>query len=233
MTGRLNGIRYFLTYSQLNDELIDADAVADALFLLNPSWLEVCREFHQDDGIHYHAVIVFRTRRQQQVATYFNILPSGDRPGGYHPNVKPIKNANKDLYYRRHYIRKEDKAAHDTSHKDGECDYTGIPTVRGDAPPYSDIDTAERDDWGAIIEESADRSEFLERVRKSYPKDFVLKHDAILGYAASYYAQPQDYIPDYPRESYTVPPAMDAWIDEVLGEVIFVPARSREPPFVN
>lgn len=224
MSARLNGLRYFLTYAQVNDPNINCDAVADALFALQPTFVEVCQEQHQDDGIHYHAVICFKQRRQQAVATYFNIL-------GYHPNVKPIKNGGKDLYYRRHYLRKEDKGAHDTSHKDEPCDYTGEPTSRGEVPPYSTVDQAGGDDWGTIVEQSGCRDEFLNRIKSAFPKDFVLKYDAIEHYAQRFYSAPAQYIPQYPAASFSVPPVVDEWVTECFSEVsFFIPARSHVPP---
>lgn len=225
MSARLNGLRYFLTYAQVNDPDQSVDTFADALFALSPVWVEVCREYHQDDGIHYHAVIVFKQRRQQPVATYFNVL-------GYHPNIRAIKNGGKDLYYRRHYLRKEEKDKHDTSHKDEPCDYTGVPTARGDVPPYSTVDQAGSDDWGSIVEQSACRDEFISRIRSAYPKDFVLKYDAIEHYAQRFYNAPTQYVPQYPRETFSVPSVVDEWVTECWSEVSY-PARSHVPPFFN
>lgn len=208
---RLNGLRYFLTYAQVNDANFNCDTFADALQLLQPSWLEIVQEHHQDDGIHYHAVIVFSSRRQQTMA-YFDV-------GGYHPNIRSIKNGGRDLYYRRHYLRKGDLPAHDTAHKDHDCEYTTEVTARGAVPPYSTVDTAERDDWGSIVEQSVNRHEFLERIKQSYPKDFVLKNDNIEAFASKYYSQPEEYVPKYPRETYTVPAVVDEWVAECFSEV--------------
>lgn len=212
---RLNGLRYFLTFAQVNDADINADAIADALYTLGPTWLEAAQEDHQDGGTHYHVVIVFATRRQQTLETYFNVL-------GRHPNVKPIRNGGKDLYYRRHYIRKEDKGTHDTSHRDGPCDYEGIPVCRGDIPPYdTEAATARSDDWGSIVEQSGSRDEFLDRVRSAFPKDFVLKYDAIEHYAQRFYSAPAQFVPKYAREEFTVPPEMDEWVTGVFSEVSY------------
>lgn len=214
MTARLNGLRYFLTYAQVNDANLNCDTFADALFSLDPVplFVEVCQEYHQDDGIHYHAVVVFRNRVQKPIATFFNV-------SGYHPNVRPIKNGGADLYYRRHYLRKEEKGPHDTKHRDEPCDYTGVPTERGDPPPYSTVDTAGCDDWGTIVEQSGSRQEFLDRIRSKYPKDFVLKYDAIEHYAQRFYSAPTQFVPKYPRETFTVPAVMDEWVTGVFSEV--------------
>jgi len=214
MAGRLNGIRYFLTYSQVNDENLDLDHLADALLLTGPHWLEAAEEHHQDGGRHFHVVIVYKTRRQQAVSTYFNVA-------GFHPNIKAIRNGGKDLYHRRHYIRKEEKGTHDPSHKDEDCDYAGIPTVRGDVPPYSSTDAPERDDWGAIVEQSGSRAEFLDRVRSAFPKDFVLKYDAIEHYAQRFYNTPSEFVPKYTRDSFTVPAELDEWVANTFAEVCF------------
>lgn len=220
---RLDGVRYFLTYAQVNNDTFTAESFATALFQLSPApaWLEVAAEKHQDDGLHYHAVVVFRERIQKPL-TWFDV-------DGYHPNIRAIRNGGRDLYHRRHYIRKEEKGKHDVSHRDEPCDYTGVPAARGAVPDYTNTEAPERDDWGTIVEESVDRADFLQRVKSSFPKDFVLKHDQIIGYATRYFAQPAPYQPPWPRESYTVPPCVDAWIAEIFSEVgmLAFDARSR------
>jgi len=223
---RLNGQRWFLTYAQVNDELFDADILADALFLLSPEWLEVAHEQHQDGGSHYHVVIVFASRRQKPMS-WFDVL-------GHHPNIKSIKNGGRDLFYRRHYIRKGEKGTHDTSHKDEPCDYDAITYFRGTPPPYSSTDAAERLSYGDILDTANSAKHFLQLVRQHRPSDFVLKNDAIEGFAVKYFANPQEYTPLYPADSYIVPAPVDAWVAEVFGEVCFflIPARSPVPPFM-
>lgn len=215
---RLNGLRYFLTYAQSNDEQFTAVRLADILFALEPDFVEVAREFHQDDGIHFHAVICFPTRRQQSMA-YFDVTIGGVTR---HPNIRPIRNAGKDLYYRRHYLRKEDKDKHDTSHKDAPCDYTGEPEFRGTRPPYSTAETGERYTWGDALESCSTRAEFMLAIRTNFPKDYILRQDALQSFAASHYTNPQAPVPTRNRADFVVPPEMDAWVEEVLGQVRLV-----------
>lgn len=213
---RLNGLRYFLTYAQCNDASITVSGVADQLYLLNPDFVEVAQEHHADAGIHYHAVICFPKRKQNGM-DYFDLRFGGvDR----HPNIKPIRNAGKDLYHRRHYIRKEEKDPHDTTHRDGPCEYTGEPEVRGFPPAYSTTDSSERYTWGTLLETCNTRAEFLQNARTYFPKDYILRQDALQSFAAGEYSNPQkDGHKARNREDFVVPPAMDAWVEEVLGQV--------------
>lgn len=213
---RLNGLRFFLTYAQCNDLAITSSILADQLFLLAPDFVEVAQEHHADDGIHYHAVICFAKRKQNGM-DYFDVVINGV---SRHPNIRPIRNAGKDLFYRRHYIRKEEKAPHDTTHRDGPCDYTGEPESRGHPPAYSATQEAERYTWGTLIETCSTRADFMQQCRTYFPKDYVLRNDALQSFAASEYSNPQKdgYVPRR-REEFVVPPEMDAWVEEVLGQV--------------
>lgn len=213
---RLNGLRFFLTYAQCNDANITRAGVADSLYLLQPDFVEVAEEHHADDGIHYHAVICF-SKRKQNGMDYFDLTFGGIVR---HPNIRPIRNAGKDLFYRRHYIRKEEKEPHDTAHRDGPCCYTGEPESRGYPPAYSSTQEAERYTWGTLIETCNTRAEFMQQCRTYFPKDYVLRNDALQSFAASEYSNPQKdgYVPRK-REEFVVPPEMDAWVEEVLGKV--------------
>jgi len=211
---RLNGQRFFLTYSQAAD--ISIDDVADHLAALaNFDFLEIVQENHHDAGIHYHVVLCFEPRIQLPFSV-FDV-------GGHHPNFVSIKNATVDLYNRRHYIRKGAQRAKEDehppkSHKNKPCDYIIEPDTRGEVPEY--VEQTGRLNWGGILEaKSAD--EFLGLVRQFQPKDWVLRNDAITKYAAQYYKPADKPEKVYPVESWNVPPALDDWVQEVFSDVSF------------
>jgi len=224
MPGRFNGQRFFLTYSQAAD--IGIDELADYLHALADNWLEIVQEDHVLEGIHYHVVLCFAARFQGP-------LDSFDY-GGKHPHWDPIKNATTQLNNFRHYIRKGARPKEDEhpikDHKTKACDYIIDPDTRGEVPVYAP--ETGRLNWGGILDAATDKVSFLQLVRHSQPKDWVLRHDAILKFAETQYPDAQEPEHLYPAESWNVPPELDAWVNEVFSEVCFIPARSHVPPLV-
>jgi len=204
---RLNAQRFFLTYSQAD---LSIDDLADFLFNTHhPSWLEVANEQHADGGQHFHVVIVFPARFQGQMGCFdFE---------DHHPNIQTIKHGKRDIFRVRHYIRKEEKAAHSPEHNAAPCDYTGEPLTRGDVPPYSA--TTECLDYGAILDRATDSADFLKLVRQHRPADFVLRNDAIEQFASHHFNAPSVYVPKYAADSFVVPAAVDEWMEQVFSEV--------------
>ena len=223
---RTNGQRFFLTYAQAND--IDIDELADFIAAIASCWLEIVQENHQDNGIHYHAVVCF-DERLQRTLDVFDF-------GGSHPNILPIKNATVDLINRRHYIRKgaerrEEDCHTVKSHRTKPCDYGIEPDTRGTVPPYTDA--TGRLNWGGILELAKTEEEFLTLVRVNQPKDWVLRNDAIIKYGATHFKAPIAAQKVYAPDSFIIPPEMDQWQKEVFAEVCFIPARSHVPPSFN
>lgn len=208
---RTNGQRYFLTYSQATN--VDIDDLANFIADLAPCWLEIVQEHHQDDGIHYHVVVVFDERFQRPL----NVFDFD----GHHPNIVAIKNATVDLINRRHYIRKGIRSKEEEhtikDHKSKECDYIIDPDTRGAVPPY--VTTTGRLDWGAILREATDKETFLKLVRINQPKEWVLRNDQIVKYADQSFKKTAVPEKVYPVESFIVPPELDQWVKEVFSEV--------------
>lgn len=208
---RFNAQRYFLTYSQAND--VGIDELADFISSLAPCWLEIVQEQHQDDGIHYHVVVVFDNRFRQNLDAFdFQ---------GHHPNFLVIKNGTVDLTNRRHYIRKGARPKEDEhtvkSHKQKACDYIIEPDTRGNVPPYAA--EAGRLDWGRILDSATNKEEFLDLVRFNQPQEWVLRHDAIVKFAETQYKPAKEPEPVYPAESWHIPAVLDEWVQEVFTEV--------------
>jgi len=209
---RTNGQRFFLTYSQA--AAVTIDEVADHVFNLAPCWLEIVQELHQDDGIHYHVVVEFAARFQHPL-DIFDV-------DGLHPNICSIKNATVDLANRRHYIRKgAERAKEDEhtikTHKTKACDYIIDPDTRGDVPEY--VATSGRLNWGGILDAAGSADEFKQLVRINQPKEWVLRFDQIIKFAAVNYAKAVEPEKVYPAESWSIPPAMDDWVKEVFSDV--------------
>lgn len=209
---RTAGQRYFLTYSQA--AAVSIDDIADHIANLAPCWLEIVQENHQEDGIHYHAVVVFESRFQQPL-TIFDC-------DGHHPNIIVIKNGTVDLCNYRHYIRKgPDRAKEDEhtvkSHKVKPCDYIVEPDTRGAVPLYTD--TTGRLDWGGILSQAQSEEEFLALCQSNQPKEWVLRNASIRAYGAQHYKKERAPEKVYDRESWVIPTALDDWVKEVFGEV--------------
>lgn len=218
MPSRLNAQRFFLTYSQ--SPTLSCDAIANFLQESHPhfAWCEVVREFHQDDGIHFHAVVAY-SGRIQRTTSAFDIE-------GRHPNILVTKRG-RQLADRRWYLRKDL----------GEGEEV---TTRGTPP---DIEEAERLTWYECLHNAADKETFLENVRINYTKEYIIHHDAICSFAQAHYNPPSDYEDPFPAESWRIPEHLEDWVTNVLAEVsdtrrlagppfglmFFLRARSREP----
>lgn len=197
----LDAQRFFLTYSAITVPDFNENTLADFLNGKNHfDWAEVNHEHHQDGGDHYHAVVTF-TRRYRGSMSSFDFL-------GIHPNIKPIKSGRLDLKRCREYIRKD-----------------GIDRLvtAGEAPEIelddaTSVNTTERNRWGQLLD-SASQQQFLDNAASWFPKEFILRHHDILAFAHQHFNSPSEYVPEFPRDSFTVPEQADEWVTQVLGEV--------------
>jgi len=205
---RTNAQRYFLTYSQVDIATASIHALADYLIDRHTvssscEWLEIVHEKHQDGGDHYHAVVVFSARYVAPITVFdFN---------GFHPNIKSIASAGKQLNDKRKYIRK--------SLNDIEPPLLdALFVTRGSVPEYTAVATT-RDKWADIID-APDQDSFLALAKTRDPKSYCLRYFDLLKFAQHKYNTPSYYVPEFPRESFTnVPEEAEAWVEEVMGEV--------------
>lgn len=210
---RIDGRRFFLTYSQVGDDFDESVLLVD-LHLLGAHWIEAAEEFHQDDGRHYHAVVVFLRRFCRHMRAFDS--------QGKHPNIQSIKNGNIDLFNRRHYLRKgpnrpKEDCHTPEAHADGPCDYTAEPIHIGDVPPY--VIPQPRKTYEEILESVDTQDAFLAEIKRSHARDFVLRHDAVLSYAQTYYNRPQTFVSRYEEADFFVPEPLNDWVQDVLREV--------------
>jgi len=191
----LDALRFFITWAQIpEDELATTDTVAEFLheFHDGDNWVEVCEEFHQDDGRHFHAVVVFDRRYRGTMASFDF--------AGRHPNIIPIKNGTSDLARTRKYLR-----------KDG-----GEFAFRGPVPDY--VAPTERHSWGELLR-SPDAGSFLVNASQWFPKEYILRYHELAAFAQHHFNAPSTYVPEFPRESFVVPAEADDWVAQCLGEV--------------
>lgn len=208
---RLNALRFFVTYAQVNDWEVSEFTIG-AFFQGLPhfDWCEVAKESHADGGTHYHVVVVFKQRFQRPYSAFDY--------EGYHPNILTIRNGGTDLYNRRHYLRKGEVEPHTPQHHaEAACTYIYIPHSVGTPPPYTE--PSKRLDWGDILDSAASAEHFLRLVRDNQPKEYVLRNDAIKAFAQAHYSAAQNYTSPYLAESFVTPPELDEWVQECIKEV--------------
>lgn len=210
---RFDAQRFLLTYSQVPADAFDANQLATFLYGIvgEDGWVEVNRELHQDLGLHYHALAVFRARYRGRLDSFdFN---------GRHPNFKVVRRGKSDLGKVRDYIRKD-----------------GVEhlQLRGNVPDYEPaaVEETERHCWGDLLE-SPTQAEFMANCALWFPKDYILRNDDLVRFAFTHYNTPSEYVPQWPRDAYTVPAAADEWVIDVLRQVPVVLNIYETPPSNN
>lgn len=208
---RLNAQRFLVTYAHTED---NAEFLGPSLAIFLKDfpfcqYVAVNREFHADGGQHWHAVLYFTRRYQGVVATCFDFL-------GQHPNIRTLR-SRKHFFNCLDYIVKYGDAHHTTF---GEL-------------PDADIGEEKRNAWADALRDSTSAVEFMGAIEIADPKSFVLRYFDILAFANNRWNAPSSYVPEYPRESYTVPAAADQWVADVLGEVgLCLSPRHRDALFL-
>jgi len=195
-TPRFDGRRFLITYSQVNISVeVNTVTLADFLYGLKPqpSYVGVNEEQHLDGGAHFHAVVTFPSRFR---GTFFAF-----DFGGYHPNIKTIKNSKRDLERSIDYIVK---------------DGTQLYITRGEVPVF--LTPPARYSWGDLLA-CETQAEFIQSCADNFPKEFVLRHFDILAFAQQHYNSPSDYVSPYEHDSFVIPTEIDSWVAEVFGEV--------------
>jgi len=209
-TPRLAAKKFFLTYSQVGDDA-DFHSVSLANFLFEfpyVDYVRVNRELHQDGGIHYHAVITFTRRYQGVVATCFNFRER-------HPNIRTLRTRRYEFNCLEYVVKYGDAFLVD----------------RGTIPSADDLTPAKRNPWGDALESSSTVAEFMQAIEHDDPKSFCLRYFDLLAFANHRFNAPSTYIPEFPRDSFTVPEAADQWVTDVLGEV-YLALRHRSTLFI-
>lgn len=82
----------FLTYAQATNIESKESLLNHLKSLHNATKVIVCREEHEDEGQHFHALVEFRTRLQSRNAAYFDFQ-------GHHPNIQVPRRLQDVLAY--------------------------------------------------------------------------------------------------------------------------------------
>lgn len=191
---RVRAKRILLTYSQVGVHW-DYHGLAQLIGRLGARGI-ICRELHQDGGIHYHALLVFDRAYQTRDVTHFDV-------GNTHPNIKPI--------------RFTPRKAYDYCRKDGDVVWTNLSDEDIDGPGRSSSTL-----WADIIAQP-DKESFFDALKSMDPRALVCSFTSIEKYADwAYREEPTPY--DSPVE-FTDPTVRDEfecleleeWYNETIG----------------
>jgi len=185
---RLEAKYIALTYS-------DADGIEmDGLYAhittalrKNPDYALLSREFHQNGHQHFHALVYFDDGLRTRRQRYFDF-------GGVHPNVQGCR---------------DPKAWFNYCQKDG-----GDQRTFGVLPPKL---SPKSGDWQQCLAKASDGADFYDRVRTSFPRDWILFNDRILAFGAKYFEKKDNY--ETPALDYIVPNPLKDWAREYVQEV--------------
>jgi len=198
VAAKLNATRFLVTYAHTEDNAeFLGPSLATFFWEINNhvEYVAVNREYHADGGEHWHAVVSFTRRYQGAIATCFDFK-------GQHPNIRTLR-SRKHFFNSLDYIEK-----HGIEHL---C-------TRGVLPDPTAPST-KCNIWGDALNDSSSVEEFMGAIQVGDPKQFCLRYFDLLAFATNRWNAPSSYVPEYPRESYTVPEAADEWVANVLGEV--------------
>ncbi len=171
---RLRAKIFFLTYSQIGEDVIDElrDTPTKHLQFIEdvlgtPSDYRLARESHQDGASHLHCVVGYEEPQLVNSASLFDY-------GGAHPNIKSIRGTIKKPW---NYAGKDGDVIHEL----------GGPHEGGEGAGGS---IAER--WSHALDAPTE-DDFYERVRVADPRSYVLFNRAITQYANKIYRKPREY----------------------------------------
>lgn len=171
---RLRAKIFFLTYSQIGEDVIDElrDTPTKHLQFIEdvlgaPSDYRLARESHQDGASHLHCVVGYEEPQLVNSASLFDY-------GGAHPNIKSIRGTIKKPW---NYAGKDGDVIHELGGPHGGNDGTGGSI-------------AER--WSHALDAPTE-DDFYERVRVADPRSYVLFNRAITQYANKIYRKPREY----------------------------------------
>lgn len=164
---RFDAIKVFLTYSQVGERTKE-----DIFFTIDERYpvkdFFLGEERHQDGGRHIHAVFVFKAKVSSRSAQCFDVW---DGEKWLHPNIKTIRRGK--------------------AHLETVVEYAG----KDDPHPLTNMES--KPSWGELIEQSNTAQEFLDGVRKWYPRDYALNLQRYEYSAAKMYGNCPNTLSDF------------------------------------
>lgn len=198
---RISGKRYFLTYAQCGVTKEECLHQIQSRYPQLKYWI-VSQEKHQDGSFHLHAVFEFATRFQTRNERCFDLLQENGSKS-YHPNIKTIGTAHKDIQLVSQYVMKEDKSPL-TNITDLET-YFRLSQKETKDEAYSAALTA--------TDKVEARKLLMEADPKSYFKSFI-SINAALGFHFPEAEKP--YVPPvYDNTIWDVPPEFIEWQNQI------------------
>lgn len=180
MPFRLRAKNILLTYPQLSEDAISQfttrpEAHYEFVSEINgtPSCYRAGRELHEDGGVHYHVFISWENPCRTSNERLFDY-------GGAHPNILPVPRTPGKSW--------------DYAGKDGDILYECGPR-----PGESGTSSRGRDGIWADAIALPTKTEFLDHLRTSAPRDYVLYFEAIERFADRFYSNPT---PEYSSPSF-------------------------------
>lgn len=153
-----------------------------------PDYALFGRELHPTTGAqHYHVLVYFGRGIRTRNQRWFDV-------GGVHPNVQSVR---------------EPRAWHDYCQKDG-----GDIRTFGVLPPKLSNKSG---DWSECLAKAEGRDDFLERVKTSFARDWILFNDRIVAFADRYFQKKDDYVP--PAIDFRPTRELKEWSREFIQEV--------------
>lgn len=161
---------FLLTYSQLSDDAQSAffsRASAHYGFITEtlraPNCYRLCRERHEDDGVHVHCYVSFDTavRIQSQFRLDF---------GGSHPNIRSVSRGHRRTF--------------DYAGKDGDI----IAEFGQPPPPLSNGADKDGGVWAEALCRQ-NKTDFYDVLRRGAPKHYILYHQQISSFADKHFEQ--------------------------------------------
>lgn len=186
-----DGVHVFLTYPQCP---LERTQLRDFILGVEPSSKYfIARELHSDGNYHLHAYVNFGRRRRFTTSACFDV-------DGYHPNIQKPRSTKHVLAY---------------------CS-------KSDSEPLANFELGEIADgsgrdsiWGEILGSCTTPSDFLGRVRSSFPRDYVLYHERLVAFCERHFRPIPEPYSGRTRGQFRATVEMDDWVRANLETVRF------------
>ncbi|XP_060668399.1 uncharacterized protein LOC125421085 [Ziziphus jujuba] len=178
----------FLTYPQcpLLPEYLLSHLV-NLLANLNPTYIAVAQESHDDGNLHLHVLILTERKMDFRSPRHFDV-------DGYHPNIQPARSVQ-DVYQ---YVT-----------KGGNYKEYGEPPKPNQNPTPKKNRT-----FRTIIRECNTKQEYLDKIKEVFPYEWATKLRYFEYSGEAQFPEPKpEYKPIYTPSDFQVPPELQDWVN--------------------